>query len=132
MDIGYSSRFLIVDLDVLFVALVFLLTVFPIMLILSGICKNKCACCRSKHESLSDSLRGNLFFRFMLEASLEIGICIGFQWFYRDMNRGLMNFDDFFNVTNSVTLILLSFACIFLLVVIPVFFCKTFAHWKDE
>ena len=80
---------------------------------------------------MSDGLRGNILIRFLLEACLDIAICIVLQLYYSDLNGGL-SFGTAFEVFNSVFSILLGVATALFLPVAMVFYLKNFKNWGDE
>ena len=80
---------------------------------------------------MSDGLRGNILIRFLLEACLDIAICIVLQLYYSDLNGGI-SFGTTFEVFNSVFSILLGIATALFLPVSMVFYLKNFKNWGDE
>ena len=80
---------------------------------------------------MSDGLRGNIMIRFLLEACLDIAICIILQIYYSDVNGGI-SFDTAFEVFNSVFVILLGAATTLFLPVSMFFYLKYFKKWDDE
>ena len=73
--VGYESSLLILNMGTLFIILVFFLTL-PICLFLTNPLKIKSKWFKTKSESVSSSLKGNLFIRFFLEGCLDISIAI--------------------------------------------------------
>ena len=81
-DMGFESYFMIINLGSLFVAFILLFAI-PILFILA--CrpfKNKSKYIAVKYRSTTDGLHGNMIVRYILEACLDICLCIGLQVHY--------------------------------------------------
>ena len=129
-DIGYESKFAVTNLDALFIFFLLLLVVPTVTLLLIKPCKNRYQYLLQKHISISNSLRGNMFFRYILEACLDITICIFIQMHY--MNNDWLNFDSTYRTVNSVITIILGIAVLLFPAFLLIFYCKTFSRWEDE
>lgn len=72
-----------------------------------------------------------MLIRYILEACLDVGICIFLQIFYSDLNGGL-RFDDYFSVLNSSATIILGIVCGLFLPFSLIFYLCNFANWGND
>ena len=121
--IGYESNLMITNLGSMFVTLVFILLI-PIWLFLLRPCKNKYQWLHTKHTSLTNSIYGNLYIRYLLEGCLDIAISLTLQVTHMGSNG--LEWDTTFNVINNITTIVLGVATISFPVFIIVFYCRKF------
>lgn len=94
-DIGMESYYFIANLGTLFFVFAFTITIPLLAFLLLRPLISKSKFIQRKHKGLSDGLHGNMMIRFIIEASLDISLCIGLQFYYSDVNGGL-NFDSAF------------------------------------
>ena len=85
---------------------------------------------KKKYRSLANDMHGNMMIRYILEACLDIGICVCLQFYYSDLNGGL-KFNNYFNILNAVSTIILGLACVLFLPVVVIFYLSRFSVWKD-
>ena len=71
-----------------------------------------------------------MFFRYILEACLDITICILIQIHY--LGNSEFSTGTRFETVNSVTTIVLGVAIVLFPIFMIVFYCKSFAKWGDE
>lgn len=81
-NIGYEAHSTVGNLGALFAILIMTLTLPPTMAIAMRFCKRHSARINSKYESLTNALYGNMFIRYLLEACLEISICVFLEYYY--------------------------------------------------
>ena len=111
----------------------FLTIIIPIVTVLVlRPMKYRMNCASQKITSTTNSMRGNLLIRYVLEAALDLSISITLQIYYSDLNGGLFSSNEVFFVTNSILTILLGPAVIIAAVSLGVFYIKTFNRWNDE
>ena len=70
---------MIINLGTMFITLVIILMI-PLWIIFTKPCKYRSKWLSKNHESLTKSLRGNMFIRFILEGCLDIAICSALNW----------------------------------------------------
>ena len=75
-------------------------------------------------------MHGNMFFRYILEACLDITICMFIQMHY--LKNDWLDFDSTYRTVNSVITIILGIAVLLFPVFLLIFYCKTFSRWGDE
>ena len=128
-DMGFESFFTVINLGSLFVAFIFLFT-FPLIFIL--LCRpfrNRSKYINNKYQNLSDGLHGNMIVRYILEACLDIALCIGLQVHYYAENvdgAKLFDFDDFFFTVNTIITAILGILIVIFLPVVGVFYVRRF------
>ena len=82
-------------------------------------------------SNLGKNLRGNMLIRYILEAYLDVGICIFLQFYYSSLNGGL-KFNDYFSILNSTGTIVLGIICGLFLPFSLVFYLCRFADWSKN
>ena len=103
----------------------------PICIFVTSPCKHMSRWYNKKHSSLSDSIRGNMWIRFLMEACLDISIS-GSINLYMNARAGELEWDTFFHKFNTVSLfILFPMVMVFPLAILVFYTCK-FARWQDE
>ena len=65
---------MISNLGSLYLTLMFMLTVIPLFLLITRPFKHRSKKLSKLHRELTDSLRGNMFIRYLLQASIDIAI----------------------------------------------------------
>ena len=105
-DAGYGSGLFIFNLGMLFLTLVFMLTMPLVLLLMAGF-KNKYMYCKRKHKSLDDTIRGNMWIRFIMEANLDIGVS-GAINLYILIQAGNIEFETWFDKVNIICLFVLT------------------------
>ena len=86
---------------------------------------------RGKLSSLSDSIRGNVMIRYLLEGALDICICIGFQFEFSEWNNGL-NFQTLFMGVNTVMTVFFTAIMAMFIPFLIIFYLRRFESWGDE
>ena len=129
--IGYESYYMISNLGSLFVIFLWLCLGIPLIFVLLRPFRTKSRYIGNKVSSLSDSLRGNLMIRFIIEGALDICICIAFQFEFKERNNGL-NFDTAFMGINTVMTILFTTVLALFIPFLFIFYLKRFETWGDE
>ena len=92
---------MIVNLGTMFLTLVIILMI-PVFILATKPCKSKSKWLTKKHISLTNSLHGNLFIRYLIEGCLDIAICIVLN-FKQQRNEGELNWSSAFYIINNVT-----------------------------
>ena len=127
--IGYESHYMARNLGAILITF-FGVSIVPvgILLILRPFKDRKLV--KKKYHSLANDMHGNMMIRYILEACLDIGICVCLQFYYSDFNGGL-KFNNYFNILNAVSTIILGLACVLFLPVVVIFYLSKFSVWKD-
>ena len=68
--------------------------------------------------------------RFLIEGSLDIAICLGFQFYYSDQNSGL-SFGDAFLGVNTVMTVFFSLCLSIFLPFVFVFYYRMRRSWQE-
>ena len=103
----------------------------PICIYFTSPCKYKSRWYNKKHSSLSNSIRGNMWIRFLMEACLDISIS-GSINLYTNARAGELEWDTLFHKVNTLSLmILFPLVMVFPIAILVFYMCK-FAHWQDE
>ena len=118
------------NLGTIFVIFCWLLAGPPLILLLMRPCESKSKFVGKNASTLKSSLRGKMQMRFMIEGSLDISLCVAFQFYYSDLNSGL-NFGSGFMGTNTVLTIFFLIALSILLPLVFVFYFRMRKKWLD-
>ena len=111
-----------------FIALLVFLTI-PFCLVCSRPCRNCTKWFSKILSSWGKSFRGNVYFRFIMEGFLDIGICASLNVIFLLENDLGLEWDTLFMVMNNVTLILLITTVILFPIVVSCFYLKTYSRW---
>ena len=88
-EIGFESHYMARNLGAIFFTfLVIAFVPISLMIILKPLKKRSIAI-KKYTDNLGKSMRGNMLIRYILEACLDVGICVCLQFFYSDSNGGL-------------------------------------------
>ena len=68
--------------------------------------------------------------RFLIEGSLDISLCLAFQFYYSDINSGL-NFASVFLGINTVMTIFFAIALSLFMPMVIFFYIKLRSNWED-
>ena len=131
LDIGMESYYFAVNMGSMLFGFIGSVSIPLIALLCLRPFTSKFKYAKNKHSELSDGLRGNIFIRFILEACLDIGLCVALQFWYSDLNNSL-SFGTVFYAFNSSFTILLGSAVALILPFSIIFYIKRFADWDDE
>ena len=129
-NVGFESNSMILNMGSLFFILLILLTL-PCCLFVSKPCKKYSGKFSAKHVSLTKSLYGNIYIRYLLEGCLDIAVCIVLN-LINASNEGSLKWDSSFDVTNNIFLIVLLILISAFPVWILVFYCIKFSRWENE
>ena len=129
--IEYESYYMINNLGAIFVIFCWLLAGPPLILLLLRPCQNKSPLVSKNYASLKSSLRGKMQMRFLIEGSMDISLCLAFQFYYSDLNNGL-TFASFFLGINAVVTVFFGIALAFFLPLVFFFYFKMRKNWQDK
>lgn len=131
LAIEYESYYMVNNLGTIFVIFVWLLAGPPLILLLLRPCESKSKFVGKNATSLRSSLRGKMQMRFLIEGSLDISLCVAFQFYYSDLNHGL-NFDSVFMGINAVLTVFFAIALSILLPLVFIFYFRMRKKWMDK
>jgi len=123
---------MMINMGSLIVVFFLTLTIPIIIVLVLAPMKTRMNCARQRLSSTTNSMRGNLIIRYVLEAALDLSVSITLQFYYSDLNGGLFGSNEAFFVLNSILTILLGPAVIIAAISSGVFYIKTFDRWNDE
>lgn len=126
-DGGYESSFLISNLGTLFITFLIILTV-PLCVFASRPCIGKSPWIKRKHTSTLAAMRGNLWIRYLMEASLDVSIS-GTINLIVDIENSKVPMSSTFDVINSISLILIYTVNLAFPVIILVFYARNYSRW---
>ena len=122
---------MIINLGTLFLTLVIIATI-PFFLCCTYPCKKRSEWFSKKHVSVSKSMQGNTFIRFLLEGCLDISICAYLQLFTSHEGEERLMWGTAFDIINNLSCIILATAVAIFPVFILVFYCYKFEKWESE
>ena len=130
-EIGFESYYFMVNLGSLTFVFIFTMTIPLLLYYVLKPLISKSHYLRAKHEGISNGLQGNMFIRFIMEASLDVFLCLGLQFYYEDVNNGL-NFDSAFEAINTILVFILGIVTFVFVPFALAFYISKFASWGDE
>ena len=116
----------------LFVIFCWLVFGLPLILLATQPCKRRSRYIGQKAESLQSALRGKIQLRYLIEGSLDISLCLAFQFYYQSQFDQGFSFDTPFMAINSVITILFTVVLSLLLPAIALFYARKRDSWNDE
>ena len=116
----------------LFVIFCWLVFGLPLILLAMQPCKRRSRYIGQKAESLQSALRGKVQLRYLIEGSLDISLCLAFQFYYQSQFDQGFSFDTPFMAINSVITILFTVVLSLLLPAIALFYARKRDSWNDE
>mmetsp|Transcript_38 Transcript_38/g.63 ORF Transcript_38/g.63 Transcript_38/m.63 type:complete len:197 (+) Transcript_38:1189-1779(+) len=126
---------MILNLGTVFFVFLILLTI-PVLLMCTRpckfCCKKRCKNWESKHSSISDSFRGNVYFKFIFEGLLDISICAYLNFIWMNDNGEGFRWDTVFHTFNSGCLIVLTIAILLFPILVITFYLCNFSKWKSD
>ena len=81
---------------------------------------------------MMNSLRGNMFIRYLIEGCLDIAICIAINCIDISESEEGLRWDSTFYMVNNISSIVLGCALMIFPVFVVVLYCKSFAKWTEE
>lgn len=130
-EIGFESYYFVVNMGTLLFAFILSMIVPLFIFCLLKPCASKSRKINNRSQKIAQALRGNIFIRYIIEANLDICLCLVLQIEYNDVNGGL-NFDTTFAGFNTVMTVVLGLATAFFLPFTVVFFTRNFMQWEDH
>lgn len=128
--VGFESYYTIMNLGTLFVTFLWILIGMPLILFLLRPCRYKSQALDKRLSSLQDALYGNLLLRYLIEAALDICICIVFQFMYTDLNGG-MSMATVFTALNTIMTVILAMLVGLFIPFVLVFYLLKFKKWGE-
>ena len=132
-DTGYESRFIIINLGMVFFTLVIMIGL-AIATIVCYPCETRFIRVERRVKKIRSGLFWNGFLRFMIEGSLEIFVGLAINLSINIKNNSedgsfLGPWSGAFNITNNLFLIIFPATCGFTLIFILLFYTINFSKW---
>lgn len=126
----YESNFLIANLGTLFITFLVLLSV-PMCVCASGPCKQKSPWIHRARTSTQASIRGNMWIRYLMEASLDVSIS-GTINLIVAFENGSMPVDSAFQIMNTTMMLVVYTVNMAFPGIILFFYLRNFSKWTEK